>query len=207
MSILVSIFLWKVSKYKHLSCWSKGSTLVFYCDFPDQLFCRAPTSFIKLPRDNSCSEEFQLGGLGFLSNNGSFWGSWFAVGNISNISTNFHQWFSHPHYNHCLLMLVLFLHSLHSLHSLYFVTRKYGVVPYWIHSSSDEEFEKILLSDRSSHQKCSRKILQILQNSQENSCVRVYFLLKLQVTFLPATLLTLFRMGGGKKAPLPIFPL
>ena len=73
--------------------------------------------------------------------------------------------------------------------------------------SSDEEFEKILLSDRSSHQKCSRKILQILQNSQENSCVRVYFLLKLQVTFLPATLLTLFRMGGGKKAPLPIFPV
>ena len=132
MSILVSIFLWKVSKYKHLSCWSKGSTLVFYCDFPDQLFCRAPTSFIKLPRDNSCSEEFQLGGLGFLSNNGSFGGSWFAVGNISYISTSSHQWFSHPHYNHCLLMLVLFLHSLHSLHSLYFVTQKYGVVPYWI---------------------------------------------------------------------------
>ena len=143
-----------------LVTWPSSSNLVFYCYFLDQLFCRAPTSFIKFPLwQQRRSKEFQLRYLGFLSNNGSFGGNWLAMSNISYIGTSSHQWLSHPHYYHSLFILVLFLHS---LHSSYFVTRKYGVVPYWTHSSSDEEFEKILLSDRSSHQRCSRKILQIL---------------------------------------------
>ena len=40
----------------------------------------------------------------------------------------------------------------------------------------------MVLANRSSHQKCSMKkgVLEILQNSQENTCARVSFLIKLQ---------------------------
>ena len=54
------------------------------------------------------------------------------------------------------------------------------------HPSSPSVFSKNVSSrDRSSHQRCSVKkvFLEISQNSQENTCARVYFLIKLQACF------------------------
>ena len=130
-----------------------GSILVFYCDFRDQFFYRASAFFLNFSLwQQRRSEEFQIGDLGFLSSDGSFWGSLSCNG----------QHFLHQHQFASMTSssTVLSLSSSFSIFfciNLYktfenFIKRKDGSVTYWIHSFSDEEFEKILLSAISNHQ-------------------------------------------------------
>ena len=60
--------------------------------------------------------------------------------------------------------------------------------------------ESILDMCRSSHRRCSVKkvFLEILQNSQENTCVRVSFLIKLQASAYLHTLVTYFSINIAK---------
>ena len=90
-----------------------GSILVFYCDFRDQFFYRAFAFFLNFSLwQQRRSEEFQIGGLEFLSSDGSFWGSLSCNGQHSYISTSSHQWLPHPQYYHCHLFLVFFSASI-----------------------------------------------------------------------------------------------